>query len=384
MLKNELCVNYQQCLINIVLSKVSKLFNFKLLAGFFVILVILTANLANLKAKNDNIYLIENLYVNIEGKSPSDAKEKAFNYARKKAFLKLVDRLNVRAKFINLLEDEEISDLVRSQQIEGEKISGNFYSAQFKILFAKDFIEDLFLRKSASERQREDYSRPSFLIVPAKILEKKILLWESGNNFRSELKEEIKEQNVENFKIIEADIDNLAALNNENISKVGYEDLGYLFKKYGVNVIYLAFYSYDEIIKKVSVLVRGFERDRKFQYRLGFINSKNLNDGALVERVSGKIINYLSDLKFEEIKAQVDEKDKIVIQIPVRYLSDWLKISKRLKSSDFITEFEINSISRDYVEILISSKNSLEVVEDFATMGFELKKKSHNNYLMLY
>ena len=69
-----------------------------------------------------------------------------------------------------------------------------------------------------------------------------------------------------NFSTIQSDIDNLSIVNSQNVTKLEARDLEPLFDRYRVDVIYLAFFSYDRAIGKASVLVRGFERMRKFLY----------------------------------------------------------------------------------------------------------------------
>jgi hypothetical protein len=329
-------------------------------------------------------YQIEDVSVSVVGDSPAEARNLAFVDARRKAFAILLSRLTLDADIINEVSNDEIARMVRSERIFDEKIFANNYSGTFKIEFAKDFVDDLLLRMKASQVATETADELKFLVIPVKILQDKILLWESGNDFRASVQNTITSKKLMNFSTIQSDIDNLAIVNSQNVTKLEARDLEPIFDRYRVDVIYLAFFSYDRTIGKASVLVRGFERMRKFQYRLSFINSENLGNSELVQRVGFKVTNYLVDLKLEEIRAQGIERDMVQIEIPVRNLGQWLAVEKRIERSGFVSKIEIESISRDYVKIAVLCDDSLNVDEGFAKMGLSLSKKSPNVYLLTF
>ena len=325
-------------------------------------------------------YSIENVAVNVSGKTPADARNLAFAAARRDAFITLLTRLSVNLSFVNSVSDDEVSQLVSYEQVFDEKMFGNNYVANFKIGFAKDFVDDLLLRKNPSQKVEESAKDLSFLIIPVKILQQKNLLWESGNEWKKSVIKEIKSAKVKNFSTIEADIDNLAVLNSENITKIGAADLGHLFEKYKVDVIYVTFFSYDKNLAKVSVLVRGFEKMRKFQYRLGFVNSGDLTDLELSDKVASKMVNYLSNLNLAQIRQQGVEQEMVRLEIPIRKLGEWMMIKNRIENSGIVSKMDIESVSRDYVKISVLCNNSVDFVEAFAKIGFVLTPRAQNVY----
>ncbi len=360
-----------------ILSKITVFLAFLVIfSGFFV---------KNSHSEEENSkYLIDDIYVNVEGDSPANAKDLGFMSARKKAFSVLLARIGYDLNFMEKVDNSEISNLVRFEQVFDEKFSGNNYSAKFKIYFAKDFVDDLFLKKNYAIKNLETTQDLRFLIIPVKMTSTKNLLWESQNNFRKFTENVVENNKIKNFNIIEADIENLAMLNSENVTKLDFKDLEYFFEKYKIDVIYVAFFSYDENISKASVLVRGFERLRKFQYRLGFINSNKLSDEDLTQKVSEKVVDYLSKLQIEEIRAQGLDKDMVRIEIPVRNLEQWLMVQEKIEKSGFVTKIDIESVSRDYVKIAVLSENSLNIVDYFAKIGFRLTPRSQNVYLLTF
>lgn len=332
--------------------------------------------------KQSNKYIIENINIDVESESSAMARNLAFNEARKKAFVVLLNRLNKNDDFAADISDEEITRLVRSEQVVNEKIYKNRYRANFQIYFAKDFVDDLFLRKKEELKKTETASDLRFLLIPVKMTINKNLMWEQENNFKKYVSQSVIEQKVKNFTIISADIENLAQINAQNITSLDFDSLNYLLDKYQADIIYLNFFSYDEKMKKASILIRGFEKKHKFQYRLSFINSNNLPDDELVAKVSSKMVDYLSDLKIEEIRAQSFEKDMIKVQIPLRSLSQWLLIKERIENNKIISRLEIQSVSRDMAKIILSTDDSLNIVEIFAKMGLTIRPKSQNVYLL--
>lgn len=369
----------------VIILKIIEIFGiFMKILRFFLKFAVFLLFFSGFALAEDSKYVVERVAVEVEGDSPADARNLAFKSARKRAFATLLYRLGYKESFILEVDDEEIAQMVRLERVFGERIYGNKYSAAFKIVFAKDFVDDMFLRKrSKKEVAGSGLEDLRFLVIPVKLLGQKSLLWEDGNDFRTSINAAITGQDLHNFKTIEADIDNLSILGGDSVNSVEIKDLQYLFKKYNVDIIYLAFFSYDRHIAKASVMIRGFERDRKFQYRLGFINSKSLNDVDLIDRVGYKVMKYLSGLNMEEIRAQGVENDMVRLEIPVRKLEEWLIVKRRIENSDFVEKMDIETVSRDYVRVSVLCRNSLEITKVFAKMGFELHQRGQNVYLLL-
>src|SRR3989338_2010740 len=174
------------------------------LALFLVIFAVFEAY----GASSDDVYVIEEISVNVESNSPASARGLAFTTARREGFLTLLTRLGVGIEFANNVVDDEIAEIVRSEQVFDEKIIGNRYVAKFKIIFAQDFVDNLFELKKSDQPNIELQKELSFLMIPAEILQKKTLLWESQNQFKKAVEDAVLAQKIANFKIAQADIEN--------------------------------------------------------------------------------------------------------------------------------------------------------------------------------
>ena len=95
-----------------------------------------------------NIYLVDSISSKAVAKNANDAKNLVISNARRDAFMVLLMRLKLPISTSDNINDGEIAEMVRSEQIVDEKISGNSYSATFNIIFAKDFVEHILNKKN--------------------------------------------------------------------------------------------------------------------------------------------------------------------------------------------------------------------------------------------
>lgn len=329
-----------------------------------------------------DIYTVEDVAVNVSGNSPAGARNLAMKAARKDAFMILLTRLSLDIAVIDSITEDEIMDMVRSEQVFNEKILGNNYIGSFTIVFAKDFVDNVLARKNTKEIVKTHEKPLSFVIIPVEVLQEKNLLWESGNNWRKYVSSSIIENKARNFRVIEDDIENITLIDQDNISRISAIEVEPLFSKYKVDIVYVAFFSYDDQKQKASVLIRGFDKLRRFQYRLGFLNSDNMNLQDLQIKVAGKMMEYLSKLKTEDIRMQGIARDILRFEIPVTSLSQWLLIKNIIENSGLVSKVSVESISRDYVYALASYGSSAEASYAFDKIGISLFKKGNNNYLL--
>jgi hypothetical protein len=67
--------------------------------------------------------MVEGVNISVTGKSPTDARNAAIASGRRDAFLILLTRLEIATKVADIVSNDEISDMVRSEQIDAEKAS---------------------------------------------------------------------------------------------------------------------------------------------------------------------------------------------------------------------------------------------------------------------
>jgi len=334
----------------------------------------------------DNAYYIEGVAVNVTARTPSDARNLAGKTARRDAFLILLARLSIEEKTADKISDEDLSDMVRSEQITDEKIAAGNYSGTFNITFAKDFVEHVLAKKNSKFPEDKEFaedSPTSYLIIPVKILKKKILLWEEGNDWRIAVEKAIKSYSDPKAKSPAVDIDDMSVLNSDNVNQISYGELEPLFYKYKVDMIYTVSFIYDDAENHVTVGIHGFSKLKKMQGGLNFTNSNKVEESELQEKIASKVVDYISKLHSKKAKNGAQDLDLLAIEIPVSRLGDWLMIKNRIERSGLVSKLNIDAISHDYVKISIAYDNSnFDIIDAFAKIGLTLTKRLDESFLL--
>lgn len=360
----------------------------KFLRGLFIFLTLflLANSQSSVAAENiDNPYIVEDVAVSVSAKSPTEARNLAIKTVHRDAFTILLARLSLENAVASKISDGEIADMVRSEQIIDEKIAGSSYSATFNVTFAKDFVDHILAQKKLPQSEKatalEVEERPIILVVPVKILQRKILLWEASNDWKPSVSKAL--EGKVDFKIPVADIDNVVILNPENINKISASEFEPLFAKYQSNEVYFLLFSHDNVSGKANVVVRSLNRDSGSQVKLGFANSEKLEGQELMNKVAIKTVEYLESLKANQAANQDKKEQMISLEIPVAKLGDWLMIKNKIENSGLVNKINIEAISCDYVKVSVLLINAdLNLVELFAKSGFSLAAKSSDLYLL--
>ncbi len=352
-----------------------------------IILLILSQNsfaqeVKNNEAKN-NIYEIESISSKASDKNPSASKILATSNARRDAFMVLLMRLQLPIATADNISNEEIAEMVRSEQIVDEKIAGNNYSANYNITFARDFVDHI-LEKKAKEQELKnneiDTKKDNYLIIPIKVAKKRPLLWEPENDWSKSMDKVINKNNLQkNFIIPESNAENIALVNGQNINNISFENFEKMLEKFKAQGVYLMFYNFDEIENKVLVEVQYLRKLLKKQFRLSFINVDRLSYSDLITKVADRSIEYLKNNPIGSDDAL--NKNIINLNIKISSISDWLNTKNTLDRSPLIDGIEIVSISKDEVKIKINYINTQTPVEQgLEKLGLIFNKRTRDTF----
>jgi len=304
-----------------------------------------------------NIYLVDSISSKAVAKNPNDAKNLVISNARRDAFMVLLMRLKLPIATADNINDGEIAEMVRSEQIVDEKISGGSYSATFNIIFAKDFVEHILSKKNEGREIQtidkiEKYSE-KFVIIPVKMAKFRPLIWEQENDWRVMLDRVISKNNLQkNFTILTSNIENVAIINGQNIKNIGFSNLEGAIGSNGADGAYLLFFNFDEIENKVLVDVVYLRKLLKKQFRLSFVNVDRLSYNDLIIKVAEKTLEYLGNNAIGS--DNVLNKNVVDIHIKIKTLEDWLNIKKLMEENKLTNNIFIKSISRDEIKIEIN------------------------------
>ncbi len=338
-------------------------------------------------AAEENLYSVENVAVSVTGKSPSDARNLAVATARRDAFLILLTRLDLDVNVADSVSNDEISDMVRLEQTDGERIAGSSYSASFNIVFAKDFVEHILGQKILGQKKStagalfvSKKDDELYLLIPVKIENKQPMVWEEKNDWRDSVIKAIDKKNLgKKYLVPEADINNLSLLGRDNVMFVGYSELEPMLSRYSASAVFNMFFTYDEIENKVNINVYYIRKTQKKQIKLGFVNIDRLDKESLVEKVANKVVDYLNSPQFAQNQAL--SSNIVRIQIPVTGLSNWLAIKSKIENSNLVSQLNVESLASDRIIISVNyPNNEIDIAEAFLRIGILLNKTSENFY----
>jgi len=331
-----------------------------------------------------NPYMVEDVAVNVMAKSPSEARNLALKTVRRDALQILFARLGVNNVSVARISDDEVSDMVRSEQIVDEKIAGGSYSASFNIVFAKDFVDHILAQKKLNKEEPKSLQPEKesvALIVPIKILQRKTLLWESGNDWRASINKALDGDS--GFKIPVADDENMSIIRQDNVSKINAGELSSLFAKYQSGVVYFLFFTRDVASGNAVVSLRSVGVKESSGVKLSFVNTEGFDEYELMQKVATKTVEYLKNLKSATANIEAKKEQIIAVEIPIAKLGDWLMIKNKIEASGIVNKLSIETISRDYVKATIfAAASDAELSELFSRAGFSLTLKSENIYLL--
>jgi hypothetical protein len=349
---------------------------------FLLFLVFFCSFLNFSYADSDNIFLVENVAVNVSGKSPTNARNLAVATARRDAFLVLLSRLEVSAEISGKVTNEEISDMVRSEQIEGEKAAGNSYSGVFNILFAKDFVDHILSQKNLEGSKVAAQEDKTYLLIPVKMVGDRPVIWSDDNDWRATISKDLEQKNLrKKFIIPDVDLGNLAILGRDNVAIAGYNELEPMSLRYKTDAIYSLFFTHDAAENKATVDVYYLSKMQKKQFKLSFVKVDNLSWDSLLTKVADKVIDYLNSPQASE--NNIVASNSIRIQIPISSLRGWLAIKSKIENSNLVSKINIESISRDMAMISVNYVDSgVDIAESFLRIGLLLSKKADNLYLI--
>lgn len=327
-------------------------------------------------------YLVEGVSVNVSAKNPSAARIAAISGARRDAFLILLTRLEMKINIADNISDEEISDMVRSEQIDEEKIAGNNYSATFNIMFAKNFVDHILTQKNlikSNENSNKSQEQERYLLIPVKVYKQQTSLWEESNDWKKAVEKVLTYKSQDKFLIPDPDVTNIATLNRDNINTATYSTLEPLLTRYHSEAAYILFFDYDENASKVVINISYIRKLQKKPIKLSFVNVDRLKYEDLINKVAEKTIDYL--FSSQNSQNQILNSNLVRIKVRINNFGNWLMVKNRIENSNLVNQLNIESISRDYALISVSyidPKNSIE--DSFAKIGLSLKKENDNFY----
>jgi len=340
-------------------------------------------------ASSDDQYVVNDIVANASGKTPNQARTNAISSGQRNAFLILLGRLGVDEKIGNGFDNTKIADMVLSQQIMNEKITRNNYSATLNLKFSESFVKHYLGKNLISAGDKNSILTDSFLIVPVKSVQIQPLIWEDENNWRTAIKNAINNISKNNIapllKIPQGDIDDIAVISPYNINNINFTDIEPMLDKYKVSSLMLVYFDFDSLENKVNITLLIVKKFATTSTKLEFINVNQLTQDELINKVANKTISYITNINNDQqsTKSISQGISSYQIDILISDLSDWLKVKNKLENSNVVSQFNVESISRDLVKINASyNNNNGDIIRFFAKNNLFLHNNREGGYIL--
>ena len=353
-------------------------FNMRLLIIYTIILTFLQVNFSLAQ----NIYQITGIIANAQEENPTLSRSVALNDARRRALILMLQQLKFNIDANELFSDQEIEQVIRSQQINDEKFADNEYWATLNILFDKDFIDKYIIEKNLKLFKIDAKSDP-YIILPIQLKDEKVQLWGSDNIWYQIMSSNNYDIGNKKFVIPEFSIENISLLDEDEIYNIvfnnkNFDHLKKLSNKYNIKSFYVLLYSYDNLKNKALIDIFYIKDTYKKQTKLSFINTEALDSSNLINIVAKKTTKYLANLNYNDAKIH---DNNIYIGLNISNMGQWLMIKNRLENANFIENSQTKLLSTNSAIFKILLKdNNIDIENNFQAIGVDLSKRSPNHF----
>lgn len=345
---------------------------------FFLIFLFLQASLAN-----DSKYIIDNIIINEEAESASEARKLANINANRQAFLKLLKNLKISESFSNYIDDEQLGEAIDAKKITNEKIANNWYKANFHIEFSRNYIDNLLedWKKGSGINLESD---KKYLIFPIEIHNNKPKIWHDNNKWFNAWRSALSGLNTNDIQypiqIPKGDLDDIALLNLQNIDKIKYPDIKDILKKYDSKIGTFIDIYIDHLENNAAINIILIQQFTKKKVKLSFVNTNDIEEERLYYIITEKVMEYLEKKDLSTINSKKEDKNdnkNINLDILPSSLKDWTIFKYKLSKIPDIN-FKVNSISSDVIKLTLIPKKEMDIIKYLTDRDIIITKNKKN------
>lgn len=332
-----------------------------------------------------NDFFVDNVIISRIDKDATTARRKAMQYGQREAFNTILKRLNIDTSNSIIINDNEISQMLRSMQIKNEKITNNSYSANLTFEFSPEYLKFI-LNKYKISKYSPYFN--SYLIVPAVRENSEIYLWEKNNRWIKSFNKNIS--NYNNIFVIEDDFLTRNSIEKDFFFKPKIGNFNKLNKIYNTNNIVAVVSEENKqsnvIDTKIYVLNNNKTTNAYLTYQL---NNKNID----VDYINAGIeimeyINNLSNNNPEKTAFNIVDNDDGYINVyaPISSLQDFINVKNNLSINENIAEINLKMISKNLAIFTIKCVKNVDIkslIKSLKDYGFIVSEKNDGIYVFL-
>ena len=314
--------------------------------ALFALLVALFLMPATASAATHTIEVI----ADIIGDSPEDARNKAIDYAKKRAFYLLLHRLDpLQADtLVYELTEEQIEQQIRGYEIAQERLlPGNRYQGQFMVTLSDVQMQRLIRGEAVTPIEMN-----AMLILP--ILDKgdgELRLWQDDNVWRSLWNTAALERGDGKLVLPFGDLDDTSFVDHTNILTRDFSGLKPLADKYGAQEVAVALASYELENEPMGVLVTirrmgpGVDRIRDMFFAAQ--TKDDTPEGIMIN--ASRVVADQMKLAAQQFETEQDRDiataQQIHIKAQFRRISEWAAMQEILRNLPMSVNLQMGAIS---------------------------------------
>lgn len=312
-----------------------------------------------------NVFEMRGIKVDATAANAAAARERALVEGETRAFRLLLERLTLRADHPNLPKPAaaEVGRYIKDFDVADEKTSTVRYLATLNIRFKPDDVRRLLA--SANLAVAETPSKP-LLVVPLYHAQGGYVLWEDPNPWRQAWNKLPVSQGLVPLAVPLGDIGDVASLNIEQAVGGDGVKLAEAAFRYGAGDALVAIAVVGESIRagetpavQVFLTRRGAVNQNSPTVNLYTPKPKQGLDDLLLE-AARDVAGLVEDQWKSETMVQHGSSGVLAVVVPVKGLTDWLAVRRKLTTVPLIRETEMVLISKDEVRINLNFLGEVE------------------------
>ncbi len=321
-----------------------------------------------------NLYLVDNIKVDITSSSSQEARNIAIVDAERKAFAEILKRLlpeTEQAKFSNL-SDPEIEFMVQDFEISSEKITKIRYIGMFAFRFNPSAVEKV-LSGSGHKIQPQMNTATDILVIPLYQNAQHILLWNEANPWFIGWSENTSSSCSDVKTVVPVgDLQDINDLSANDALAGNRTRVAKLLERYNTTQAVIAIYREEN--QGVMLEVRQFSSSGMVSalgpVSLGEPHIKPTNSIQLAIQKTKEFINQLQKDPTGAVSPQ-----KMVCSIDFTSLSEWIAYKESLETAPIIHNFKINSLSAHQAEVSFDMLGTRAALDTFlSSQGFRIEE----------
>lgn len=282
------------------------------------------------------------------GDNPEDAQNKAIDYAKKRAFFLMLNKLAPEKanKIAQSMTTEQIYQHVRGYEILQDKLVDNHYLAQFKVSVSEDLVK----RMLATDDQPKADQANSMLIIPVLNDKTRLLLWEGDNIWRSIWNTVALERGEDILIMPFGDPNDTALIDASTVMSYGYDNMSELAARYGAGEIVVVTATYQPERSPLGVLVtlRRLGPHMNKVKELYFEGKTNEDTFAIIMSDAAKqVADQLKEVAKQyqgDQERRLVQAEKVNIRAEFRRLSDWVRMQTMLRKLPRVVQLNVDKI----------------------------------------